>query len=297
MFKKISVKVTLIVNCILFIVVLLGTSFIIYQASDRLEAQYQAKGKFISLIAAKAVGRIMDEAIDNGVFTVKDAFDVDYSPIPNVDPPKYHTKYDAYTDKALLTFFDEFLLKDKDILYVTATDTNGYVPTHNTRYQQPLTGDKEKDLKGNRTKRIFNDPIGSKAAKNEEEGFLQTYKRDTGETTWDFASPIYVKGRLWGTSRVGISLETYNQIKSNLLFALVASMIVIGVVALLTVYLVVSKMLKPLTEFTKIASRMADGMVEEKIVPKSDDELGELADVLERMRVSLKAAMDRLTKK
>jgi HAMP domain-containing protein len=42
---------------------------------------------------------------------------------------------------------------------------------------------------------------------------------------------------------------------------------------------------------------MADGMVEEKIVPKSKDELGELADVLERMRVSLKTAMDRLTRK
>jgi methyl-accepting chemotaxis protein len=296
MFKKISIKVTVLVNCILFVVVFAGSSFLIYQQNKSLEEQYKSRGKLLSVLSAKAVGRVMEEAIDNGVFTVKDAFDVDYIPIPNVDPPKYHNKYDAYTDKALLTLFDEFL-KDKDILYAVASDVNGYVPTHNTRYQQALTGDKAKDIAGNRTKRIYNDAIGGKAAKNEEEGFLQIYKRDTGETIWDFASPIYVKGKHWGNSRLGISLDTLDKAKRTLAITLVAIMLVIGLLSWLTVYLVVNTVLKPLTEFTQVASRMADGMVEDKIVPKSNDELGDLADVLERMRVSLKAAMDRLARK
>ncbi len=281
MFKKISVKVTILVNCILFVVILAGSAFLIYQQNKSLEEQFTSRGQFLSVLCAKAVSRVMEEAIDNGVFTVKDAFDVEYTPVrvPNFDPPKFHTKYDSYTDKALLSLFDEFL-KDKDILYATALDVKGYAPTHNTRYQKPITGDKEKDKEGNRTKRLFTDPVARKAA-----------------SVWDFSSPIYVKGKRWGNTRIGILADTLNNAKQTLLITLGGIMLVIGALALLTVYFVVSTMLKPLTEFTKMASRMADGMVDEKIVPKSNDELGELADVLERMRVSLKTAMDRLTKK
>jgi HAMP domain-containing protein len=296
MFKKISVKVAVFVNLILLLIIVAGASFIIYQQDKSLEEQYLSRGKSLSIFGAKAVSRIMEEAIDNGVFTVAEAFDVDYVPISNLDPPKYHTKYDFYTDKAILTLIDEFL-KDKDILYATAMDVNGYIPTHNMRYQQPLTGDKEKDTVGNRTKRIFTDPIGSKASKNEEEGFLQVYKRDTGETTWDIASPIYVKGKLWGNFRVGIAQDTLKSAKRGLMIHLAVIMLAILLLATLLVLLIVRFMLKPLTEFTRVASQMADGMVEQKIVAKSNDELGELADVLERMRISMKAAMDRLSKK
>lgn len=296
MFKKISVKVAFFVNVILLVVVVAGTSFLIYQQNRSLEEQYLSRGKLLSVIGAKAVSRIMEEAIDNGVFTVNDAFDVNYVPIPNMDPPKFHTRYDAYTDKAILTLCDEFL-KDKDILYASAMDVNGYIPTHNTRYQQALTGDKEKDKVGNRTKRIFTDPINSKASKNEEEGFLQVYQRDTGETTWDIGSPIYIKGKLWGNFRVGISLATLQKAQQSLMIHLAAIMLAILLLATLFVFLIVRAMLKPLTEFTQVASRMADGVVEDKIVAKSNDELGELADVLERMRVSMKAAMDRLSRK
>ena len=299
MFKKLSVKITLLVNCILFVVILAGSSFIVYQQNKSLEDQFAARGKFLSVLCAKAMSRVMEEAIDNGVFSVKDAFDVEYTPVrvPNFDPPKFHTKYDSYTDKALLPLYDEFL-KDKDILYAVALDVNGYCPTHNTRYQQPITGDKEKDKVGNRTKRLFTDPVARKAATNEsEETLLQVYARDTGEAVWDFSTPIYVKGKRWGNTRLGILTDTLDKAKRSLLINLAGALLVMGVLALLTVYLVVSIMLKPLTEFTGIASRMADGMVDEKIVPKSNDELGELADVLERMRISLKTAMDRLTKK
>lgn len=295
MFKKISVKVAVLVNLILLVVIAGGTFFLIQQQSVSLEKQYAAHGKFLSLMGAKAISRLMEEAVDNGVFPIKDALDTDYSPIPNFDPPKYHTKYDFYTDKAFLTLQDEFL-KNPDLLYAVAMDINGYIPTHDTKYQKPITGDKAKDLADNRTKRIFNDPLNLKAAKNMEEGLIQEYKRDTGETAWDFASPIYVKGKLWGNFRIGIALDTLNAAKKDLMIKLISIMLGILLLATFAVYLIVNATLKPLTQFTKIASRMADGDVEEKIVSTSHDEIGELADVLERMRISMKTAMDRLSK-
>lgn len=295
MFRKIGFKVALFVNLILLVVIIGGTAFLVVEQERAIESQFKERAKFISVIGAKAVGRVMEEAIDNGVLTVEDAFDTDYVLIPGFDPPKYHTKYDSYTDKAFLTLQDEFL-KDKNVLYAGGVDINGYIPTHNTRFQNPITGDKEKDRAGNRTKRVNNDTIGLKAAKNQEEGFLQVYKMDTGETTWDTASPIYVKGKHWGNFRVGISLDTLEKSKASLRITLGIVMLMILLLTTVIVFIVVNVTLKPLTEFTQIASRMADGDVENKIVSRSRDEIGELADVLERMRISLKTAMDRLTR-
>jgi len=170
MFDKISVKVAVMVNLVLLVVIAAGSFYIINQQGESLEQQLLERGKIESLVGAKQISRVMEEAIDNGVFGVKDAFDTNYVAIPGFTPEKYHTKYDSYLDKAILSLQDEFL-KDESVVYAVAVDTNGYLPTHNTRYQQPITGDQKKDLVGNRTKRIFNDPVGLKAAQNTEPEF------------------------------------------------------------------------------------------------------------------------------
>ncbi|MCK5914475.1 MAG: HAMP domain-containing protein [Desulfuromusa sp.] len=296
MFTKISVKVSILVTLVLSIVVAAGSYYIIKQQSDSLEVQLLERGKIESIVGAKLIGRVMEEAIDNGVFSVKDAFDTDYELIPGFVPPKYHTKYDFYLDKAILSVQDEYL-KDDSVVFAVTVDKNGYLPTHNTRYQQPISGNQQKDLVGNRTKRIFNDPVGLAAAKNTELAFQQVYKRDTGVTMWDISSPIYVKGKHWGGFRIGFSLDKIAQAQQALQSKLIGIMAAILVVSLLSVFIVVNGALKPLIHFTKIASDLADGKVDEKIEVTGRDEIAQLADVLERLRVSLKAAMDRLRKK
>jgi HAMP domain-containing protein len=296
MFNKISVKVAIMVNLILFVVVAAGAYYIADQQSRSLESQLSERGKIESIIGAKQIGRIIEEAIDNGVFSVNDTFDTDYVMIPGFEPPKYHTKYDSYLDKAILSLQDEFL-KDDSVVFAVTVDINGYLPTHNTRYQQPITGDQQKDLTGNRTKRIFNDEIGLAAARNTKLAFQQIYNRDTGEKMWDISSPIYVKGKHWGGFRIGFSLNKTEQAKAALQSKLFGIMGVILVISLVMVFFIVNSTLKPLTELTEKASELADGKVEEKIEIKGNDEIAKMADVLERLRVSLKAAMDRLRKK
>jgi methyl-accepting chemotaxis protein len=295
-FDKISVKVAIMVNIALFVVIAAGGYYVANQQGESLEQQLLERGKIESIIGAKLIGRVLEEAIDNGVFSVKDAFDTDYIPIPGFVPEKYHTKYDFYLDKAILSLQDEFL-KDDSVVFAVAVDKNGYLPTHNTKYQQPITGDQQKDLVGNRTKRIFNDTIGLQAARNTEAAFLQEYHRDTGEVMWDISSPIYVKGQHWGGFRIGFSLENIALEKSALESKLLGFMVTIWVLSLGLVFVVVSKVLRPLQHFTQIAGELADGKVDEKIEVKGRDEIAQLADVLERLRVSLKAAMDRLQRK
>ncbi len=295
MFNRMGIKIAVKVNLVLLLVIAAGSYYIIRQQSDSLEEQLLERGKIESIVGAKLVGKVIEEAIDNGVFSVKDAFDTAYEEIPGFDPPKYHTRYDFYLDKAILAMEDEFL-KDESVVYAVAVDVNGYLPTHNTRYQKPITGDQKKDLVGNRTKRIFNDPVGIKAAQNQSEAYQQVYYRDTGEVMWDISSPIFVKGKHWGGFRIGFSLEKTVAAQARLQTTLIMIMGAILIISLISVFVVVSQSMRPLEEFTEIASELADGKVDRKIESKSNDEIGRLADVLERLRISLKVAMERLSR-
>ncbi len=296
MFAKIGIKVTALVNVLLLIVIAAGGYYIIGQQKKSLEEQLLKRGEIEAVVGAKMVGKLLEEAIDNGVFSLDDAFDTNYKEIPGFDPKKYHTKYDFYLDKAILSLEDEFL-KDDSVVFAVAVDRMGYLPTHNTRYQQPITGNKQQDLLHNRTKRIFNDEVGLAAAENTEPLLKQVYHRDTGVTMWDVSAPIRVKGKHWGGFRIGFSLEKITQAQNALQSKLIGILAIILLVSLVVVYIAVNSALKPLTHFTKIASDLADGKVDEKIEVKGRDEIAQLADVLERLRVSLKVAMDRLRKK
>jgi hypothetical protein len=109
-------------------------------------------------------------------------------------------------DLNILHTLDEYLNLDNQVVFAVLVDINGYLPTHNTRYTNPLTGDPEKDRIGNRTKRLFDDPVGIAAARNLEDVLVQVYNRDTGEKMWDISSPVYLDGEHWGAFRVGYSM-------------------------------------------------------------------------------------------
>ncbi|HMF27321.1 MAG TPA: hypothetical protein VKE42_01030, partial [Candidatus Cybelea sp.] len=110
---------------------------------------------------------------------------------------------DSECERDLQSLFDELLGGVRGATFALCVDANGYAPTHNSKYSKPSTGDRAKDLAQSRDKRIFNDPTGMRAAKNEAPVLLQTYRRDTGEVLNDLSLPIHVGGRHWGALRFG----------------------------------------------------------------------------------------------
>ena len=145
----------------------------------------------------------MKKLVADKKITMAQLFDTFYIPIPNTDPQKYHTQYDRYTDVTIQAILDEYLKKDSRIKFVVAVDRNGYLPTHNSKYSMPLTGNGDYDTKNNRTKRMFNDRTGLAAARNTKPFLLQSYSRDTGEIMMDLSVPIHIDGRHWGSIRIG----------------------------------------------------------------------------------------------
>ncbi|MQA22586.1 methyl-accepting chemotaxis protein [Rugamonas rivuli] len=153
--------------------------------------------------AAADVGQRFEAAIAAGKITREALFDRTYTPIPNTDPPKHKTRFDDFTDRALPQLQEAVLAAMPQLAYAGAVDNNGYFPTHNKKFSQPLTGNYDVDIVNNRTKRIFSDRTGKRCGSNTKPFLLQTYKRDTGEVMHDLSAPIYVNGRHWGGFRIG----------------------------------------------------------------------------------------------
>jgi len=153
--------------------------------------------------AVKAIQACFEKAVDSGKLTMDALFDRNYAPIPDTNPHKFSTRFDTFTDTHLPPIQEPILTRNGFMAYAGAVDNNGYFPTHNKRFAQPLTGDFDKDLLNNRTKRVFDDRTGSKCGSNTKAFLLQTYKRDTGEVMHDLSVPIYVSGRHWGGFRIG----------------------------------------------------------------------------------------------
>ncbi len=205
MSQKLSIKIAGILIIVMVVIMAAFTVYLVKSRSENMEEELLSKGRIEAMTGAKMMERLLEEQLSNGRFKLEDIFDTNYVPIPNTDPQKYHTKYDSYLDKAILEIEDEYL-KDEQVVFAVLVDRNGYLPTHNSNYSKPLTGDKEKDKVGNRTKRLFNDPVGLAAAKNEKELLKQVYARDTGEKMWDISAPVFVQGKHWGGFRIGFSM-------------------------------------------------------------------------------------------
>ncbi|MCE1185517.1 MAG: methyl-accepting chemotaxis protein [Rhodocyclales bacterium] len=153
--------------------------------------------------AASQIGAALEQALASGQVSLGDLFDENYRPIPNTRPQKFNTRFDALADRIFPAIQERLLETQPDMVYAIGTDRNGYVPTHNKRFSQALTGDYAKDFVGNRTKRIFDDPVGKQCGKHQMSFLIQTYRRDTGEIMHDISAPVYVNGRHWGGFRIG----------------------------------------------------------------------------------------------
>lgn len=145
----------------------------------------------------------LEKAVKEGRITLEALFSRQYRPVPNTSPQKYNTPFDALFDQLISPIQEEVLAKCNDMVFAICIDDHGYCASHNLKFAKPLTGDPEVDKVQNRTKRIFDDRTGLRAAKNTTSFLLQTYMRDTGEIMNDLSTPLTVNGRHWGGIRIG----------------------------------------------------------------------------------------------
>lgn len=194
--------------CVLIII-----SACVYGSATLVSAQEDVLNKFdmevkeVAQSCSRKVTSLFNTYLDSGALTMPQLFDTFYIPIPDTDPPKYHTQYDKIIDESLQTILDQFLSYDNHIIYVIAVDTYGYLPAYNSRYSHYYTGNREEDLKNNKAKRILNDHIGLAASRNKAPFLIQQVVLDTGEKIKDLSLPLMIRNRHWGAVRIGYTIN------------------------------------------------------------------------------------------
>ncbi|WP_425273297.1 methyl-accepting chemotaxis protein [Pseudomonas floridensis] len=156
---------------------------------------------------AQQIAAKFEADIERGHVSLDDLFDRQYKPIPNTSPTRFTTRFDRYTDQVLPAVQEPLLSRHEGLVFAIACTQQGYVPTHNNAFNQPLTGDPAVDNARNRSKRKFDDRTGIRCGSHQQPVLLQTYTRDTGELMHDLSVPIMIKGRHWGGLRLGYKPE------------------------------------------------------------------------------------------
>ncbi|PKM46300.1 MAG: hypothetical protein CVV03_05715 [Firmicutes bacterium HGW-Firmicutes-8] len=274
--KRLSFK--LMVALFLCLGVLMGayTWYQCHQTRVRIENDLASKGLGFAKAAAKGLEAIIENDLKDGIITKEQLFDQNYKLFKDNEQPSlrtYGSAFDKYTDEHWQKYVDSFLV-DGDVVFsipvVYSSDEakNGYLPTHNTAFKA-------------RSKRIFNDPTGSAAAKvADSAGLKQVYKRDTGETMWDMSYPIYIDGERWGGFRVAISIQAAEakilDVQKNTIIAMVGILVLICIILLVVSQIIIGRPLQRILNTTQnLASGDAD--LTNRLEVNSQDELGILA--------------------
>lgn len=288
--KTLKGKISLMI--IVVMVPLIGCFLVydLYQQSGALRKALTERGIILAQTGAETTAKILNDAVKSGALTEAQVFDTNYKLIPGTDPPKYHTDYDTYTDTNLRQLEDSYL-KDRAVVFAAAVDINGYLPTHNTKFSQGGG-----DTATNRTKRLFNDPVGAAAAKNTEPSLFQEYKRDTGEIMWDISAPIYINGRHWGAYRVGFSIDETNKQIMAIRYRTIGAGVALILALIILSVLIAGLVSLPMKLLGEGAARIAGGDFSGKEIKiNNEDEIGQVARSFNKMQENLMTIIKRVT--
>jgi len=180
---------------------------------DRLWSIQDENTEFVTraMEAGAALTKIFENGIASGAISIEDMFDTDYVEISGSNPVQHRSKILDWADRALPPFQEAFLAKDSRMAFAAMIDRNGYLPVHNKIYSHPQRpGDVAYNTANSRNRRIFNDPAGLAAGRNQRAYLVQTYARDmgNGKTVMmrEIDVPVRVHGRHWGGFRTAYRL-------------------------------------------------------------------------------------------
>ena len=186
---------------------------LVEKIEDRLWLIHDENADFITraMEAGAQLNKLFDDAVASGAITIDAIFDTDYVEIPGTNPLQHRTRILDWAERALPPFQEAFFAKDKRMVFCAAVDRNGYLPVHNKIYSHPQRpGDVAWNTANSRNRRIFNDPAGLAAGRNQRTYLIQSYARDMGggKTVMmrEIDVPIRVNGRHWGGFRTAYKL-------------------------------------------------------------------------------------------
>lgn len=310
--RKMSTRLSLVLMVTTLAVTGVFAVYFSNQQARRLNETILEKGAVSARMGARISAAVLSGFIEEEILTEEEVFDLELKAIPF---PKnvladyegigediltayrkfcYKTGLDTLLDRTIREVEDAFLL-DPQFRYACLVDRNGYVPAHNSPHSHPLTGDFEVDINQSRSKRVFDDEVGIRAARNtDREALRQFYERDTDEKIWDISSPVFVSGRHWGAFRIGFVLDETYAAMGAARRRLLLLMFALALLIVLVLFVATELMMKPLGKLLVGVKQVAHGDLSHTIPARRDDEIGDLARAFNRMTADLRSHIEDL---
>jgi PAS domain S-box-containing protein len=162
---------------------------------------------------------------------------------------------------------------EQDVRYAIVLDADGRVAAHSGHPERVGT--------------VLDGPVHARAAAAAAPLTQETTLKETAEAAYDFAVPVLMERRQWGTVRVGLSKRRMEaQIRRTRfeLLALTAATLVIGGVA---AAVVARRIARPVRQLAEGATAISRGELLQRIEPSGFDEISALAVSFNHMAAQL----------
>lgn len=160
---------------------------------------------------ARETAAAMEDAIDRGLLSENDLFDLRYVPVPEVEPRQYLSPSLPVLETVLPPLLADALGSDRRLVFAVPSDRNGYVPVHHAAWSQsPRSGDPAWNAAYARNRRIVDSRAGLSAGRSVRPFLVQLsrYEHEDGraELLSEINAPLRVRGRYWGGVRMAYRL-------------------------------------------------------------------------------------------
>ncbi|WP_418790758.1 methyl-accepting chemotaxis protein [Phosphitispora sp. TUW77] len=174
--------------------------------------------------------------------------------------------------------YKELMDFDDEVRYLVLVDKTGKALVHSNLEREG---------------RVFNDPVGIKAATSIEP-LTQLYYRDTGEVLYDVSYPVKINGQHWGAMRAGIPVEVLKTAQNSALKSAVLIAFLVVAVSLLLMAFVVKRILDPINHVVEKTRLVSEGDFTQTVEVNSKDEIGTMANAFNEMITNIRSLINQV---
>ncbi len=176
-------------------------------------------------------------------------------------------------DNYLREIFNENMI---GLIYISVLDSNGRVISHNDFNEYGL---------------VYDDPISIKALAADNTVVQKFYNSDTGTNALDFATPLSIGKKRWGTLKFGVSLEMLEKEMQATIYGVAVITIMLLVSCFAGIVLLSRRFIKPITELAMAMEQARGDRLEVKVITREgNDEIARLGQSFNQMIQRIRAS-------
>jgi signal transduction histidine kinase len=169
-------------------------------------------------------------------------------------------------DNYITEIFNENVI---DLIYITVLDTNGRVISHNDFNEYGL---------------VYNDPITSKALASDITVVQKFHAADIGSNALDFATPLSIGKKRWGTLKFGVSLKMLEKEMRATIYGVFVITIMMLASGFAVIVMLSRRFIRPITELARTMEQARGDRLEVKVITTNgSDEIARLGQSFNQM--------------